>query len=448
MMYIGPQSGRQARFLRSNADIAIYGGAAGGGKSWAMLYCPIQFRWQRYDCVVFRRTTPQILNPGGLWDESCSLYPRLGGTGRPSRLEWTWSRDQRVKLRVKFAHLEDRVTVHNWQGSQVPLICFDELTHFDEYQFWYMLSRNRSTTGTPGRMRATTNPDADSWVAKLVEWYLDSEGYPLPDRAGAVRYLVRDGNDVVWADTRAELEARYKAELVMSFSFHPALIEDNPALLRKDPAYLARLNTLPLVDRMRLRKGNWRIRATAGNVFKREWFGVVDSAPDGLEVVRYWDRAATEQKKDSHDPDWTVGVKLGRSDDGVYYVMDVARFRGTPLAVRNRILNMAQQDGTETGVGVEQDPGQAGVSEADHLVQMLDGWDVRRCPPKKSKEERAKPVSAQAESGRVKLVRGPWNDDFLRELENFPEDPHDDQVDALSGAYGMFAGRRRLLFGT
>lgn len=326
--------------------------------------------------------------------------------------------------------------------------CFDELTHFDEYQFWYMLSRNRSTSGQPGKMRATTNPDADSWVANLVDWYVDSEGYPIPERAGVKRYLVRDGDAVVWADDRAELAAKYDPTLVMSFAFHPALIEDNPALLAKDPAYLARLNTLPYVDRMRLRKGNWRIRATAGNVFRRDWFGIIEAEPSGIETVRYWDRAATEKRKDGHDPDWTVGVKLGRMDDGVYVVSDVVRIRDTPGAVQRAIRNTAQQDGVEVAVGIEQDPGQAGVSEADHLIEMLDGFDVRRCPVKKAKEERAKPVSAQAEAGRVKLVRGAWNDVFLRELENFPDGPHDDQVDALSGAYGMFTGRRRVFFGT
>lgn len=442
-MQILPQFGPQWDFLCCDADIALYGGAAGGGKTFSLLMLPLQFRSLRFDTVIFRRTTPEILNPGGLWDESCKLYPAAGGRGRLSGMNWTWSEDQRVKLRVKFAHLEDRDTVYNWQGSQVPMICFDELTHFDESQFWYMISRNRSLSGEPGKMRATTNPDCDSWVAKLVEWYIGQDGYPIPERAGVKRFMVRDGETLVWGSTREELTAKYDPSLVMSFAFFPALVEDNAILLEKDPAYLARLNMLPYVDRMRLRFGNWIIRAVAGNVFKAEWFEVLDQCPPGGKAVRYWDRAATEKRKEGHDPDWTVGVKLLKLPQ-YYLVEDVVRLRETPAKVQAAIRNTATADGKDVAIGLEQDPGQAGVSEADHLVRMLDGYNVRRIAVSRSKLDRAKPVSAQAENGCVKLLRASWNAEFTRELGNFPDGPHDDQTDALSGAYGMFASERRI----
>jgi predicted phage terminase large subunit-like protein len=99
----------------------------------------------------------------------------------------------------------------------------------------------------------------------------------------------------------------------------------------------------------------------------------------------------------------------------------------------------AQQDGRSTTVAYMQDPGSAGVAEAQATARALDGFDVRFAVATGDKETRAKPVSAQAEAGNVKIVRGLWNDEFLRVLENFPVGKHDDEVDGLSGAYERIA---------
>jgi len=88
-------------------------------------------------------------------------------------------------------------------------------------------------------------------------------------------------------------------------------MSDNPALLRVNPEYLAWLLSLPTLERERLLGGNWKIRPAAGVYFKREWCSVVDQVPADLDIVRYWDLAATE-KTEFNDPDWTVGFKLGR----------------------------------------------------------------------------------------------------------------------------------------
>jgi hypothetical protein len=82
------------------------------------------------------------------------------------------------------------------------------------------------------------------------------------------------------------------------------------------------------------------------------------------------------------------------------------------------------------------------VFEAQATARALDGFDVRFNTTSANKETRAKPVSAQCEAGNVKIVRGLWNDEFLRSLENFPAAKHDDETDALSGAYGVIGGPR------
>ena len=187
---LAPQPGPQAAFLASPADIAIYGGAAGGGKTWALLMEPLRHvRNPGFGAVIFRRTTVQVRNEGGLWDESEGLYSRFGAEGFRSQLEWRFPSG----ASVRFGHLEHDKTVYDWQGAQVPLIGFDELTHFSARQFWYLVSRNRSTCGVRPYIRATCNPDADSWVASFIAWWLDEvTGLPVP-RAGRAAALVRAG---------------------------------------------------------------------------------------------------------------------------------------------------------------------------------------------------------------------------------------------------------------
>ncbi len=172
-----------------------------------------------------------------------------------------------------------------------------------------------------------------------------------------------------------------------------------------------------------------------GLMFRRDWFGIVEAAPADLQKVRSWDLAATEQK-DSNDPDWTAGVLMGKHADGTFYIIDVRRARGTPRAIEQLVRTTAEQDGKTTPIIMEQEPGASGVNLIDHYLRyVLSGYNFHGERPTGDKVTRAQPLSAQAEAGNVKLLRGPWNKDFLDEAESFPSDGvHDDQVDAASQA--------------
>jgi predicted phage terminase large subunit-like protein len=223
-------------------------------------------------------------------------------------------------------------------------------------------------------------------------------------------------------------------------TFIPALVRDNKILLEADPGYIANLKALPLIERERLLNGNWNVRASAGNYFRREWFQIVAAAPkDVVGRVRAWDRAATE-KRSGNDPDATVGVLLSKDRQGIYYVEDVRKMFASPHAVEKAMQECARRDGKATVVRYAQDPGSAGVNEAQATARALDGFNVRFATATGDKETRAKPVSAQAEAGNVKIVRGPWNDEFIRALENFPVGRHDDEADALSLAHEEVSG--------
>lgn len=431
---IQPQPGPQTDFLRTKADIALFGGAAGGGKSFALLLEPLyHFNNPKFGAVIFRRNTVQVRNEGGLWDESFALYAPMGAHPREANLEWEFG----TSMRVKFSHLENEKTVYDWQGSQIPFIGFDELVHFTESQFWYMFSRNRSMSGVPGYIRATCNPDADSWVRKLVDWWIGEDGYPIPERSGKLRWFIRQDDALIWADTKEELIQQYGSQqLPKSFTFIPSKVHDNKILMEKDPSYLSNLMALSRVERMRLLEGNWNVRASAGSMFRKEWFTVVDAIPSGWnKVCRYWDRAATKPSETNPDPDWTRGLLMYKYPNGACCVADLKSLRDSPGQVEQLIKNTASHDTYRVPVIGEQDPGSAGVADAQNFVRMLSGYNVRTRKVAQDKVTRAKPVSAQAEAGNIVVLRAKWNEEFFTELENFPDGRHDDIVDVLSGAF-------------
>jgi len=437
---IMPQEGPQLTFLSSPADIAIFGGAAGSGKSWALLLEAMRYpsRVAGFDAVMFRRNTTDIRRPGGLWSESMKVFPHGKGIPIAHNLTWRWAGGGSIKL----SHLEYEHTVIDWHGSQIGCICFDELTTFLKSQFFYLMSRNRGTTGIRPYIRASCNADAGSWVADLIAWWIDQQtGYPIPERSGIIRYFVRGHDDALnWFDTKraAMLATGQPAHTIKSLTFIAAKLADNPALMQSDPAYLGNLMMLPAVERERLLNGNWKIRPSAGLYFNRAWVKVVDILPAMALTGRGWDLAATPETQ-NNDPDYTTSTKIGRLMDGTYVVLHHAWMRGTPAEVERTLLNISTQDGHGCKIGLPQDPGQAGKAQIASLVRMLAGFPIDYSPETGDKITRFSPFSAQAEAGNVLVLRGDWNERWFQMLEGFPELPHDDDVDSTARAFQLVA---------
>ena len=250
-----------------------------------------------------------IRQPGGLWDASREIYTRLGAEAREQVTEWHFPSG----AVVKFAGMELEADCYAWQGSEICLLAFDELTQFTEKQFFYLLSRNRSTCGVRPYVRATCNPDSDSWLRNFLAWWIDAaSGLPITERAGVLRWFVRREDALTWGDTRQELVEKFGEDAEpKSVTFIPAKVSDNKLLLEKDPAYVSNLKALPLVERERLLHGNWNVRAAAGNFFRREWFTIVDRAPaQVVGACRFG--TGPPRKSRAHDPDATVGVLLSQ----------------------------------------------------------------------------------------------------------------------------------------
>ena len=453
---IKAQVGPQWDFMATKADIAVYGGARGGGKTWAALAEPIRhLGHSRFGAVIFRREYPEIRNEGGLWDKSLDLYPSFGGVPREGYLDWHFPSG----AKIRFAHLQRKDDTLAWRGAEIPLIIFDQLETFTWEQFWYMLSCNRSTCGVIPYVRATCNPDPDHPLRKFLidGGYIDPvTGYAIAEASGRLRWFCRVGNDIHWGDSKEELVARHGSDVApKSFTFIRSSVYDNKILLSKDPGYIANLKSLSKIERERYlgdieKGGNWNVRDAAGEFFRRAWFEIVAAAPGGGRDIRYWDRAATDETSpNAASASWTAGIRLRKMPNGVFYVCHVDRFQGSPGKVQERVKNVASQDGKTVSVGIEGDPGQAGRAEAQLQIRNLAGYNVRANFVGDPKGVRAKPVSAQAEAGNIKIVRGDWNEDLLKELENFDGSKtcRSDQVDALSGAFMMLTSKKEVQAG-
>ena len=435
--------------MATPASICIYGGAAGGGKSFGLLLSALRYKnVPGFGCTIFRKNFNQIFAQGGLWDESMEIYQGVkGACPKFARGQWLFCNDEGQTLsKVTFAHIEKDEDVHKWQGSQICELGFDELTHFSEKIFFYMLSRNRSACGVEPFVRATCNPDANSWVAKFIEWWIDQDtGYPIPERSGKIRWFIRRDETLYWANTRQELWKRFNLTTTeeksepRSVTFIMSKLSDNKELLRVNPGYLANLKALSQVERERLLMGNWKIKADAGLYFKRSQLGdILNNVPiDVIQWVRCWDLAATE-KDEGGDPAYTAGVLMGKRANGRYVVADVVNKQMSASDVRQTIKHTAQMDMARykrVRVRLPQDPGQAGKEQAQSYIKFLAGFDVTTVAESGSKEARAEPMAAQWQVGNFDIVYGDWNEEYLLQLENFPDGKFKDMVDASANAF-------------
>ena len=452
---LAPQKGPQEKFLATSADVCIYGGAAGGGKTFGLLLEPLRhIKNKDFNAVIFRKNYTQVTSPGGLWDSSKKIYSSVKDSYplKTPKLHWTFSSG----ATVNFAQLESDDSCESWQGSQITMIGFDELTHFTEHQIFYMLSRNRTDSGVMPYVRATCNPDADSWVATFIEWWIDQQtGYPIKERSGKIRWMIRLNEVIHWVDSREEAVqlamengiARQEAETMpKSITFIASTLQDNKILMKMDPGYLANLKALPLVERERLLYGNWKIKAAAGLMFKRTQVNMVSEIPNDVILwCRGWDLAATSEDEEGN-PAYTAGVLIGKRRCGRYIVADVINRRLSASDVRKLVLMTAQADRAAYGRVVQrlpQDPGQAGKEQAQSYMKLLSGFIVKIMPESGDKVTRAEPFSAMwqgtetMETGFVDVLIAPWNNEFFNQYESFPQSDFKDMVDGGSNAFNQ-----------
>lgn len=397
---------KQAAFMLLDGKEAFYGGAAGGGKSDALLMCALQYvDVPGYAAIIFRKTFADLVKPGALIDRAQEWLSPWTTT---KQVRWV---DKEKKFVfpsgavLQFGYMETPQDRFNYQGGEYQFIGFDEVTHMHEIGYTYMFSRLRrlmTALDVPLRVRAASNP---------------------PD----------DGDNAEWVYDRFVNPETKKPDKV----FIPAGMDDNPYL--DSESYVESLEELDPVTRARLRDGLWEIKRQ-GNMFKRDWFEEVDVAPPGRRIVRFWDCAATEvdpvKKRRGQKPDFTVGLKMSEKS-GIYYIEDIVRVQQSAMNVEKTQKETAVSDGYTVRVREEEEGGSSGkYAIAKKNKEIFKGFAYEGVRSTGNKIERAKAFSAAAERGVVKVVKGCRNIKYLfDELEGFPAAPHDDLVDGASGAF-------------
>ena len=387
---------KQAAFLLLSHLEAFFGGAAGPGKSEALLMAALQYvDVPGYAALLLRRSYADLAKPGALMSRAREWLQ--GTDARWAGQEHAWHFPSGAQL--AFGYLENVGDEEQYQSAEFQYVGFDELTQFTEAQYRYLFSRLRRLKGVkiPIRMRAASNPGGvgHDWVKQ--------------------RFIISKHPD------------RF---------FLPARFTDNPYLDLDE--YRMVLAQLDPVMRLQYENGDWDVRQE-GSLAKREWFQVVDAAPAQAQRARYWDMAATERSAKSADPDWTVGTRMAKAG-GIYYIEHVVRERVGAAHVMQLIKQTAEADGRDVHIFYEQEGGASGKIVTAQLAALLAGYTFRAIPVHKDKVTRAMPFLSQAQAGNVKLVRGAWIQDWLDEMCAFPLGAHDDQCDTSAGALAGLAG--------
>lgn len=440
---------KQQLFLSITAREAMYGGAAGGGKSDALLMAAAQYvDVPGYSALILRRTWPDLNAPGAILDRARSWWAGLDVKIRDGGRIFEFPSG----ARIQFGYLQHDKDKFKFQSAEYQFVGFDELTQFPEAAYTYMFSRVRRPQVSCLNCSAAVLKNGAKWRhatpnTKCPDLYPDpkvlDQYQPSPQGVSVFEIPLRvrsatnpGGYGHEWVRGRfVDQKTRIKTAF-----FVPASLRDNPSLDRD--SYRKNLEFLSPTDRERLMNGDWEVYDD-GEMFEREWFNVVNVSPvDGM-TVRYWDKAATEG-----GGDYTVGTKLRKTPSGVWYVEDVIRGQWSSHKTSQIIRQTAAIDGTGVPIRMEQEPGSSGKDVIDYYTrEILQGYNFKGDRVTGSKPDRAAPFASQAEAGNVKIVAAQWNKAWLDELCLFPVGAHDDQVDSVSGGANFlsFTRRSRLL---
>lgn len=399
----------------------LYGGAGFGGKSMALLMAAIQYAdVPGYSALLLRRTYPELSKAGALLDQAHELlmgqpgvwwserdksyYFRTGVVGKPARLQ--------------FGYLETERDKYQYKSAEYNFIGYDELTQFEESQYTFLFSRLRRRAGmnVPLRMRSASNPGGPGhdWVRRRFP----VDRTPTP------------GDPL----------------------FIPARMEDNPS--GDIESYAKTLDHLLPADRERIKEGRWDV-IEGGSIFHMDWLGsesdvescFIDEPPANVYTrIRWWDLAGTTDRKNSA----TASVRMAKTTDKIIVIEHAMRGWWTPGARDNVIKAQAEADGKSVSVGLEEEPGSGGIAQNTSLVKHLMGWRVISERPESAEGARGiegkfmrfGPFASYAERGLVRIVRGPWDAEYLAYLHALTlKEKKLDWMDATSGAFNWLASR-------
>ena len=283
------QRGGQERMLSIDADIKIVGGSRGGSKSFSSLMEVLKdIKNPDFHATILRNEKDDLQS---LVTDSYKLFSQFG-TYNKSQNDMTWNFDNGGWLKFSYYAGAYQDFKTRFQGRQYAYVCIDEGTQCPYKKFKYLLTNNRNAAHIRNRFWITCNPDPESWVRKFIDWWVDENGYIIPERDGVIRYCFMDGDtpdSIYWGNTREEVYEQCKGIIdslwkdsyeelgytklemfIKSATFVRADVSENIKLISTDVSYLANLAQQDEEQRMRDLEANWNWKAVGDDMIKME----------------------------------------------------------------------------------------------------------------------------------------------------------------------------------
>ena len=283
------QRGGQERMLSIDADIKIVGGSRGGSKSFSSLMEVLKdIKNPDFHATILRNEKDDLQS---LVTDSYKLFSQFG-TYNKSQNDMTWNFFNGGWLKFSYYAGAYQDFKTRFQGRQYAYVCIDEGTQCPYKKFKYLLTNNRNAAHIRNRFWITCNPDPESWVRKFIDWWVDEDGYIIPERDGVIRYCFMDGDtpdSIYWGDTREEVYEQCKGIIdslwkdsytelgytklemfIKSATFIRADVSENIKLISTDASYIANLAQQDEEQRMRDLEANWNWKAAGDDMIKME----------------------------------------------------------------------------------------------------------------------------------------------------------------------------------
>ena len=382
---------------------ALYGGAAGGGKSEYLLMAASQFAdHPDSHALLLRKTYQDLVRPDALLDRARKWWEHLSDV-KFSSVDKKFTFPSGAT--IEFGHLQNSGSVYQYQGGAYTMIGIDEASQIPQFQMAFLQTRLRKPRHSPVPLqyRLASNP------GNVSHHYLKQRYVDTPNTTKRV--------------------------------FLPAKLQDNPHMDAEQ--YVEQFEALSPVERAQLLDGDWSVVPTT-EFFDLEKIRWVDEVPEGKwRWIRSWDYAATKAKP-GKDPDYTAGGLIGFLD-GQFILADMERFREEPAQTEERVLRVAGVDGRQVAIYGEEEGGSSGKSVTMHMSRALAGYSYTGVRPTGDKKERARIVASAIRNKNFLCVSGgKWVYSFIEEMRGFPEEGlHDDQVDCVSQAVAALTDKKR-----
>lgn len=496
---VKPQPGKQERVFQmianNEVDFMLMGGSRGGGKSELLTMTPLLFCDDPgFRGVFLRREYSQLMGANSIWEKCQNMYPLFRAKPNISDKVWKFPASSNVRLR----HLQHDKDVESFRGQGYTFIGIDEIDQFSQESVTFLMTCLRSEAKVNSFMIGTLNP-SKSWCLPLVEYYLDEEGFPDPDKFGDIRWFVVKDNEflfgpseeyfkehhpeTVFIQLEGDDEVQYVRPKRFTFCFFTIL--DNEIMRRNNPVYISELQNLPDYQRATQLYGNWYAEAGVSAFFSKEWL----TGTDGLRVRRYkdipdivtWYRGVDKgysipSDTYKHPDPSAISPKIGRDADGFYWI--VGDYCSTTIDDKERVkpekeriygqfcklagerdtllVKQAKFDGDDVHYVLTKDMG-AGTTDhtytkaklVEYGIRVIEDASSKNTPDKKVKD--FLPFCNACELGLVYIVEESFNPATLsfwyNQLSSFDGSKSnatrkDDQVDAMSLAFAAATSKR------